>query len=63
MPLSVFGALLIAILINQKLRASTVYRTVFFLPHLTPVVAAIYIWMWLLNPQYGLLNEIIWQAA
>ena len=62
-PLSVFGALLTAILINQKLRASTVYRTVFFLPHLTPVVAAIFIWMWLLNPQYGLLNEIIWQAG
>jgi multiple sugar transport system permease protein len=62
-PLSVFGALLIAILLNQKLRATTFYRTVFFMPHLAPTVAAIYIWMWLLNPQYGLLNEAIWQIG
>jgi len=62
-PLSVFGALLTATLLNARLRATTFYRTVFFLPHLTPIVAAIYIWLWLLNPQYGLLNEIIWQVG
>ncbi|MGI9148813.1 MAG: carbohydrate ABC transporter permease, partial [Chloroflexota bacterium] len=62
-PLSVFGALLTAILLNQRLRATTFFRTVFFLPHLTPVVASIYIWLWLLNPQYGLLNEVIWQVG
>jgi multiple sugar transport system permease protein len=62
-PLSVFGALLTAMLLNQKLRGTTFYRTVFFMPHLTPVVAAIYIWLWLLNPQYGLLNEAIWQIG
>src|SRR5438270_13724296 len=37
-PLSVFGALLTAILLNQGLRATTFYRTVFFMPHLAPVV-------------------------
>jgi multiple sugar transport system permease protein len=62
-PLSVFGALLTAMLLNEKLRATTFYRTVFFMPHLTPVVAAAYIWLWLLNPQYGLLNEIVWQIG
>src|SRR5215470_5447461 len=62
-PLSVFGALLVAILLNQKLRGTTFYRTVFFMPHLAPVVAAIYIWLWLLNPQYGLINEIIFQIG
>jgi multiple sugar transport system permease protein len=62
-PLSVFGALLTAILLNQRLRATTFYRTLFFMPHLAPVVAATYIWLWLLNPQYGLLNEIIWQIG
>ena len=62
-PLSVFGALMTAILLNQKLHATTFFRTVFFMPHLTPVVAAIYIWLWLLNPQYGLLNEVIWQIG
>jgi multiple sugar transport system permease protein len=62
-PVSVFGALLLAILLNQRLRGTTFFRTVFFMPHLAPLVAAIYIWMWLLNPQYGLLNEIIWQIG
>lgn len=62
-PLSVFGALFTAMLLNQRLRGTTFYRTVFFMPHLAPTVAAIYIWLWLLNPQYGLLNELIWQIG
>ncbi|MGE3273379.1 MAG: carbohydrate ABC transporter permease, partial [Chloroflexota bacterium] len=43
-PLSVFGALLTAILLNQGLRFTTFYRTVFFMPHLVPIVAAVYVW-------------------
>jgi multiple sugar transport system permease protein len=62
-PLSVGGALLVACLLNQKLRATAFFRTVFFLPHLTPIVAATYIWLWLLNPQYGFVNEIIFQIG
>jgi|SRR5579859_1467120 len=62
-PLSVFGALLTAILLNQRLRGTAFYRTVFFMPHLAPVVAAIYIWLWLLNPQYGLVNELLFQLG
>lgn len=62
-PVSVFGALLIALLMNQRLRFTTFYRTVFFMPHLAPVIAATYIWLWLLNPQYGLLNELIFQLG
>ncbi len=62
-PVSVFGALLLAILLNQRLRGTTFFRTVFFMPHLAPLVAAIYIWLWLLNPQYGLVNEVIFQIG
>jgi multiple sugar transport system permease protein len=62
-PLSVFGALLIAVLLNQRLRGASIYRTIFFMPHLVPIVAAIYIWLWVLNPQYGMLNELIWQIG
>jgi multiple sugar transport system permease protein len=62
-PLSVFGALGTAMLLNQGLRFTTFYRTVFFMPHLVPIVAAVYVWVWLLNGQYGLLNEIIFQAG
>src|SRR5207248_1418226 len=50
-PLGVGGALTVAILLNQSLRFTNVYRTIFFLPHLTPVVASVFIWTWLLHPQ------------
>ncbi len=60
-PTSVGGALMVALLVNQKLKATNVFRTIFFLPHLTPVVASIYVWTWLLNPSFGLVNEVIFR--
>jgi multiple sugar transport system permease protein len=60
-PLAVGGALMTAVLLNQGLRFTALYRTIFFLPHLTPIVAAVFIWAWLLNPQFGFVNETIWQ--
>jgi multiple sugar transport system permease protein len=62
-PLSVFGALCTAMLLHQRLRGTTFYRTVFFMPHLTPTIAAVYIWIWLLNGKYGLVNELLWQLG
>jgi len=60
-PTGVGGALLIAVLLNQGLRFTNLYRTVFFLPHLTPVVASVFIWLWLLHPQYGSVNEVLFR--
>jgi multiple sugar transport system permease protein len=62
-PLSVFGALGTAMLLNQRLRGTTFYRTIFFLPHLAPIVAAVYIWLLLLNGTHGLVNELLWQIG
>jgi multiple sugar transport system permease protein len=55
-PLSIAGALGCAILLNQKIKARAVFRTIFFLPSITPVVASTLIWIWILNPEFGLLN-------
>jgi multiple sugar transport system permease protein len=60
-PLAVSGALLVAMLMNQQLKATNVFRTIFFLPHLVPIVASIYIWTYLLNPKYGLINETLFR--
>lgn len=60
-PLAIGGALMTATLLNQGLRLTNIYRTIFFLPHLTPIVASIFIWTWLLQPQFGFVNEVIWQ--
>jgi len=60
-PLGVGGALLVAVLLNQGLQLTNVYRTIFFMPHLTPIVASIFIWLWLLHPQYGFVNEALFR--
>jgi multiple sugar transport system permease protein len=60
-PLAVVGALLVAMLLNQGLKLTNVFRTIFFLPHLVPIVATVYIWTYLLNPRYGLVNEILFR--
>ena len=58
-PAGVAGSLLAALLLNQKLRATSVYRTLYFLPHLTPTVAAALLWVWVLQPEFGLVNYLL----
>lgn len=62
-PLGVVGALLAAILLNQGVRLVTLFRTLFFLPSLTPVVASAVIWAWLFNADWGLLNYALGQVG
>jgi multiple sugar transport system permease protein len=55
-PLSLLGSLGCAILLNQSIKARALFRTMFFLPSITPVVATTLLWVWILNPDFGLLN-------
>ena len=58
-PLSVGGALGLAILLNAKLRFSRFYRTAVFIPVATSTVATAIIFNWLLDPTYGLANFVL----
>jgi multiple sugar transport system permease protein len=58
-PLGITGSLLAASLLNRGLIGSRFYRTGFFLPSLTPVVAASLLWSWILQPDIGVLNSVI----
>ncbi|MFH1084495.1 MAG: sugar ABC transporter permease [Chloroflexota bacterium] len=58
-PAGVVGSLVAAMLLNRGLKGSTVYRTSFFLPHLTPLVAAAMLWTWILQPDVGILNAAL----
>ena len=58
-PLSLTGSLLAAMLLNQGLRGTAFYRTFFFLPHLTPIVAAAVLWGWIFNVEVGPINHWI----
>jgi multiple sugar transport system permease protein len=62
-PLAMAGSLIVAILLNQKLAATTVWRTMFFLPTLTPLVATALLWRWMLNPDVGLVNYLLSQVG
>ncbi|MBI2939547.1 MAG: sugar ABC transporter permease [Chloroflexi bacterium] len=56
-PLSVAVALLLALFLNQRLRGISIYRTLFYVPSIVPAVASIVLWVWILQPQFGLINS------
>jgi multiple sugar transport system permease protein len=55
-PVGICLSLFLAVLLNQRLRGTSVFRTLFYLPSVTPTVAAIFFWLWILQPEWGLLN-------
>jgi multiple sugar transport system permease protein len=58
-PVTMLTALILAFLLNMKLKGQALYRTIFFLPSIVPLVASSVLWLWLLNPDYGLLNTLL----
>lgn len=57
--LGVIGSLLAATLLNQSLRGTSLYRTMFFIPSLTPIVAVAIIWAWILAPSLGPVDNLL----
>jgi multiple sugar transport system permease protein len=55
-PLGVLGSMIVAILLNAKVRGVTIFRTLFFMPSLVPIVATAVLFTWLLNTQWGIVN-------
>lgn len=56
LPVALVVSLAIAMLLNQKVRGIGFYRTLYYLPSITPAVATSILWLWLLNPEIGLVN-------
>jgi len=59
LPLGVITSLVLAVLVDNKLKAVVLFRAIYFLPVISAVAAIGTIWAWLLNPLYGLVNHII----
>lgn len=55
-PLTMGIGLAIALLLNNQIRARGFFRTLFYLPVITPLVIAAIVWKWVYNGDYGLLN-------
>jgi multiple sugar transport system permease protein len=58
-PLGIAAGVGLALLLNLEVRGIAVYRTLFFLPSIVPVVATSVVFVWILNPQIGLVNGIL----
>ncbi len=60
-PVGMVCSLALALLLNQKLRGVTVFRTIYFVPSICSGVAVALLWRWIYNPEYGLLNSFLFQ--
>jgi multiple sugar transport system permease protein len=58
-PIGLGVAFLLALLLNQKVKGMALFRTMFFVPSIVPMVAGSVLWLWILNPQYGLINTLL----
>lgn len=59
-PLSLALALAIALVIDERwFRGKTLARTLFFMPNVISLVAVAFVWEWLLNPKYGIVNGVL----
>lgn len=58
-PIGMAAGLAIAMLLNTDVRGLRAYRTIFYLPAVVPAVASSILWIWVLNPQLGLINSFL----
>ena len=58
-PLGMVVSFCLALLLNQKVRFMAAYRTAYFIPSIVPAVASAALWLYLLQPQWGLVNGFL----
>ena len=58
-PLGLFLSLLVAMLLNAKIKGKGVFRTIFFLPMVCAPAAVTMVWRWIFNGEYGILNQVL----
>ena len=58
-PIGFVIALGLALLLNLELKEIGFYRTLIYIPYVLPAVAVSFIWLWMLNPYFGLVNLVL----
>ena len=59
LPLGTLAALVLALLLNTGVRGLPLYRAVFFIPSIIPMISMTLLWLWIFNPEYGVLNYVL----
>ncbi len=57
--LGVIIPLILAVILNSKIRGSEFYKTAYFLPFITPMIVIGIVWQWIFDPNIGLLNKLL----
>ena len=58
-PISILISLVLAALLNRKMKGRSMYRTIYFLPMVAAPAAVAMVWRWLYNSEFGLLNHML----
>ncbi len=62
-PLNVAVGYLLALMLNQKIKGLSFWRTTFFMPSIVPILAVSYLFAWIFNPNIGLVNGLLRQVG
>jgi multiple sugar transport system permease protein len=62
LPLSTAAALGLALLLNMDVKGRAIYRTIFYIPSIVPLVASCIIFVWMFNPATGIVNALLIKA-
>ena len=58
-PLGIFLALIVAVMLNTKIKGRTAFRAIFFLPMVVAPAAVAMVWKWMFNTEYGIINTLL----
>lgn len=58
-PLGMVVGIGLALLLNTKVKGMSIYRTLFYLPNVVSIVAMSLLWLWLFQPNFGIINEVL----
>ena len=58
-PIGVFLSLLVAVLLNAKIKGKTTFHAIYFLPMVVAPAAVAMVWKWIFNSEYGIINTLL----
>ncbi|WP_068618069.1 carbohydrate ABC transporter permease [Paenibacillus tuaregi] len=59
-PFTILTSLIIAVLLNHRIKGQSLLRTLYYAPSIVSGVAVSFLWSWLLNPQFGVVNSVLY---
>ncbi|MFS0788385.1 sugar ABC transporter permease [Shouchella sp. 1P09AA] len=61
-PFTIILAIALALLLNAKIKGQAFFRTFFYAPSIISGVSVAFLWMWILNPQFGIVNSFLYEV-